>query len=329
MKIIKFLFLLIPLGIFAQFTPEINVSTDTLNIRIGEQVEYKISVVTEGKVDFPVLENLKNLEVIQELDAQKVKDAMVKKYLITGFDSGSFYIKQQAIYVDNHRYITDSLLVNVASVKVDTLQQPAYGIQPLYKAPVGITEVKYIVKEYGVFIIILVLIPLALLLLSNFLSTKKKVKTKKEIIIPAYDLAQQQFTRLASQQLWQENKVKEYYSELTEIVRAYIGNELQLNTLELTTSELIDLLNSYIKSNDFNLEKDKIENLHKLLKQADFVKFAKQKPIAHEIETDENIAKEIVESIYKLAIEKQQVLDSPSTNSGQADRTPNKNKHND
>ena len=39
---------------------------------------------------------------------------------MTGFDSGAFYIPRQQVIVNSQAFFTDSLLVNVATIPVDT-----------------------------------------------------------------------------------------------------------------------------------------------------------------------------------------------------------------
>jgi len=56
---------------------------------------------------------------------------LIQKYIITGFDSGAYYIPQQQIYVKNQAYLTDSLLVNVATVAIDTTKIKKFPIKTI------------------------------------------------------------------------------------------------------------------------------------------------------------------------------------------------------
>ena len=92
-------------------------------------------------------------------------------------------------------------------------------------------------------------------------------------------LALQKLEELKGKKLWQNDQLKEYYSNLSFIVREYIENRFQLRALELTTDEI----NSLVKGVS-EIEKTEKEKLSELLNLADMAKFAKQKPIAVENE---------------------------------------------
>ena len=113
-----FLFLLVSVSAFAQ-NPMVKAQIETSQIRIGEQFSFRISVNETENVILPKLE-LKGLEVIDSARVDTLNNMLIQKYIITGFDSGAYYIPQQQIYVKNQAYLTDSLLVNVATVAIDT-----------------------------------------------------------------------------------------------------------------------------------------------------------------------------------------------------------------
>ena len=97
--------------------------------------------------------------------------------------------------------------------------------------------------------------------------------------------------------MWQNNKVKEYYSELTEIVRGYIERELKVPALEKTTDEVLDMLKDFKNAETILTSEDTITKLRDLLREADLVKFAKSKPLAIEIEEDRKDAQDIVSNL--------------------------------
>ncbi|MEZ4840265.1 MAG: hypothetical protein R2821_01770 [Flavobacteriaceae bacterium] len=60
---------------------------------------------------------------------------MVKKYKLTSFDSGSYVIPKQSVFIWNQPYFTDSIRIDVATVAVDTLKQKMYPIKAIHKEP--------------------------------------------------------------------------------------------------------------------------------------------------------------------------------------------------
>ena len=99
-KSLLYIFLLISTISFSQKSSLVLIEIDTTNIRIGEQFNLKISVEETDNVIIPKLE-LKGLEVIDSIKVDTIKNSLIKRYVLTGFDSGSFYIPQQQIFVKN------------------------------------------------------------------------------------------------------------------------------------------------------------------------------------------------------------------------------------
>ena len=295
-----YLFLLIYNVGFSQ-SDKIKIEVDTTNIRIGEQFQYKISVNETENVILPKLENLQGLEVVDTLKVDTLKNKLIQKYILTGFDSGAFYIPQQQVFIKNQAYLTDSLLINVATVAIDTSKIKKFPIKGIKGEPYQFDDFK---NYFWWALAILIIIGLLL----YFFVFKKKEETVEKVIVPLlppYEEAIEKLQELDKKLLWQNNKIKKYYSELTEIVRGYIERELNIPALEVTTDELIDILNDFNEVKSIETDKETIYKLRKLLQESDLVKFAKSKPMAHQIEADRKDAKLIIDNLKpkKEAIE--------------------------
>ena len=195
-----FLFLLTSFVSFAQ-KPLVSIEIDTSFIRIGEQFNLKISVNETQNVIIPTL-NLKGLEVVDSTKVDTVKNGLIKNYLLTGFDSGSFYIPQQQIFVKNQAFLTDSLLINVASVAVDTTQIKKFPIKAIQSEP-------YVLDDFKgyLWILLLGIIIIGLLLYFFVFRKKKGVEEEEEIAkIPAFEEALEKLHQLDEKLLWQNNK---------------------------------------------------------------------------------------------------------------------------
>lgn len=271
---------------------QVKVATDTTNIRIGEQFEYKISVDETQNVIIPKLENLQGFEIIKEDKIDTVKNRLIKKYLLTGFDSGAFYIPQQQIFIRNQAYLTDSLLIHVATVPVDTTKVKQFPIKAIKSEP-------YIFDDFKPYLWWVALGVLIIGLILYFVLKKKKEEVIEEIVpaLPPFEEAMEKLQELDKKLLWQNNRVKAYYSELTEIVRGYIERELNIPALENTTDEIMDMLQELYRSNEIVTSKETVQKLKELLREADLVKFAKSKPLSDEIEEDRKDAEEIVNKL--------------------------------
>ncbi len=290
-KQIFYILILISTVSFAQ-KPMVKAEIDTTNIRIGEQFNLKISVNETKNVIIPKLQ-LKGLEVVDSTKVDTIKNSLIRKYILTGFDSGAFYIPQQQIFVKNQAYLTDSLLVNVATVAVDTTKVKKFPIKSIKSEPYTFDDFKIY------FYILLAALAIIGFWIYWFVIRKRKEQEEEPTYraLPPYEEAIYRLNELDEKLLWQNNKVKEYYSELTEIVRGYIERELKVPALEKTTDEIIETLTDFNDSESIETSKETIKKLKDLLQEADLVKFAKSKPLAIEIEEDRKDAENVVSNL--------------------------------
>jgi len=288
-KQILSLFLCISAIAFAQQKPMVKAEIDTTNIRIGEQFEYKITVQDTANVIIPKLENLIGVEIVEDKKIDTIKNQLIKRYILTSFDSGAYYIPQQQIFIKQRLHLTDSLLIKVATVAVDTTKQKMFPIKAIQSEPYVFDDYKKYVW-YGVIALLIIGVIL-------YFAFKKKKEEMEEVVIPSlppFEEAIQKFHELDEKLLWQNNQVKEYYSELTGIIRGFIERELKVPALESTTDELIETLTDFNDSESISTTKETIKKLRDLLREADFVKFAKSKPLSQQIEFNRKEAEEVV-----------------------------------
>ena len=262
---------------------------DTTNIRIGEQFQLKISVDETQNVIIPKIQ-LKGLEVIDSTRIDTIKNSLIRRYILTGFDSGAFYIPQQQIFVKNQAFLTDSLLINIATIAIDTTKLKKFPIKSIKKEP-------YTFDDFRIYIYLI----LAILAIIGFWIYWFVIKKRKETedaptyrTLPPFEEAILRLNELDEKLLWQNNKIKEYYSELTEIVRGYIERELKVPALENTTDEVLAMIKDFKNLDSIETSKETIKKLKDLLREADLVKFAKSKPLAIEIEDDRRDAEFII-----------------------------------
>lgn len=83
----------------------------------------------------------------------------------------------------------------------------------------------------------------------------------------------QQLSELKEAKLCEKGQEKEFYTRLTDILRVYIDTRFGINAMEMTSSQIIEALNS----NEISKEPNKY--MKQILETADFVKFAKVRPL--------------------------------------------------
>jgi hypothetical protein len=287
------LYFLFSTAVFAQ-QKQVTTSIDTTKNKIGAEFKLtlKTNVDTLSNVVFPNSRNFGALEVIQSypIDTIRKNDRyeLIKKYGLTQFDSGRYTIPSIKILINNKAFLTDSIKVEVANVQVDTLKQKMYDIKDIVKANEGI-------GDWWKYLLALVLIGGLGALVYWYFKIRQKEKTEEVIYKTPIEKATTLLNNLEKKELWQQGEVKAYYSELTDIVRNYIEEAIEIPAMESTTSELIEGLKVASQKKKMKLSKETIENLFVVLKQADLVKFAKSKPLDFEITEDrKKIEKAIV-----------------------------------
>ncbi len=279
--------------VFAQQKP-LTTSINVKQNKIGAEFKLSLKAIadTSARVVFPKLKNVGALEVIQSYPVDTVwKDRLyelVKTYGLTQFDSGTYTLPAVKILINNKPFYSDSLRVQVANVVVDTLKQKMFDIKPIAQ---GTSSYRWI------WTLLLVLVLLAAAGYGVYWWRKRKqntVEAAEEAKSPI-EKATNMLNVLEKKQLWQKGEVKSYYSELTAIARNYIEEAIAIPAMESTTAELIAALQNASKHRKMELTAETIENLERVLKQADLVKFAKSKPLDFEITEDrKKIEKAIV-----------------------------------
>ena len=278
------------------YAQEVKVETNTKNIKIGEQIQYKVSVETpaDTPVSFPEGQTFAPLEMVKTRAADTLRDGgkyrLVKEYYLTQFDEGKYTIPSQKIRINNKDYFTDSLLVEVHTVAIDTLKQPLYDIKP-------IQEVKKPFTSYGwILTIIAAVLLLLIVAFVYFVFIRKKkfpfLQTQKKL--PPFDRAIQDLKELQNSKYLIQSQHKEYYTRLTDIVKAYLEEEVHILAKESTTDELLAKINLLQEKGKLNLNQETITNLKRVLQTADLVKFAKNKPSDDNAEYDRETIENVV-----------------------------------
>jgi hypothetical protein len=256
------------------------------SIWLGDQI--KLLVVAElskgDKLTLPHLpDTIQKIEILKRskidtsiLDGTRIQ--IKQTYLITCFDSGAHQIPSYYFKVVNGAH-TDSLksgelTLNVKFPPIDLKKGPA-DIKKPFAAPITF-------KEIAPWILGIILLAAIVFLVIYYISRRNKNRPLFERPakpkIPAHILAIQELDKLKSEQLWQQEKVKEYYTRLTDIVREYIEERFTMAAMEQTTPEILQ----GFKNLQTKVEHKSILELKQILELADLVKFAKLNPLPDE-----------------------------------------------
>ena len=274
---------------------EVKVATSTKNIKIGEQIEYKISVQApaDATVVFPEGQTFGALEMVKTNPTDTLKEAgkfrLEKAYYLTQFDEGKYTIPQQKIQISHKDFYTDSLLVEVHNVAVDTLKQPLYDAKPIAEVTSPSSS------HLWLWIVGIVALLLTAAALYFFVFRKKKLSAEEERKkLPPFERAIQDLKDLQNSKYLIESQHKAYYTRLTDIVKEYLEDEVHILAKESTTDELLAKINDLQQTGKLHLSAETISNLKRVLQNADLVKFAKSKPSDNNAEYDRETIENVV-----------------------------------
>lgn len=263
----------------------VKASIDTTHILIGDQMKLLLEIEKpkDMEVQFPLVpDTIRSLiEVIKRMPTDtsmlddKDREKLSQSFLITSFDSGihripEFYFRLKYKGIKDS-VATKALMFEVHTMKIDTTKGPV-DIKLPYAAPVTL-------KEVTPYILGIILLAAIIFFIFYYIRWKKKnvplfVKPEKPEE-PAHIIALRELDRIKAQKLWQQEKIKQYYSEVADTIRTYIERRFDIPAMEQTSSETIGV---------FKQRKDLIDNnslnqVQHILSLADLVKFAKYTPL--------------------------------------------------
>jgi hypothetical protein len=274
----------------------IRAAVDSTQLLIGDQFHLDVwaDMPAGSTVAWPLLADTLT-STIEILEAS-VQDTVRKengdftvhqRLVLTSFDTGFMVVPSLPFLFNNDSTqlaFSDSFLVLVTEFPVD-MDKEIMDIKGPMDVPVDWK--KYIICG----LIALVVIGL---LIAAFLYWKKHRKPKAAPAArpiptrPAHEIALEKLEALRLKKLWQNDRSKEYYIELSDVVREYIEYRYGIMALELTTDETVRALQ--LKGADAEL----IKSLKGMMQLADLAKFAKYRPMADENDRSFDIAKEFV-----------------------------------
>lgn len=296
--VLSFFFFLFSFFSFAQVTSSI----DSASIKIGAEVKVTVEVVADSTdmVVFPEGQTFLPLEVIESYKVdttyEQSKYRLIKKYGLTQFDSGRYTIPKQKIYINERVFETDSFNIEVRDVVVDTTKQKMFDIKPAIEVdrpPFDFVQLLYW------------LVPILLIaaLVAFLLFRRQKRKEAREEKLPPYEEAIIALKQLDNSELLKHYKSKEYYSQLTDIVKRYLDREVDDTVLERTTDELIERLQLLKDGGSFDFDAENIRELQQILRRADLVKFAKMQQEEGQARADRNTIEEIINETHEAVPE--------------------------
>lgn len=212
------------------------------------------------------------------------------KVPLQAFDSGTFRLPQFVYVSESDSARSNALTLNVVPVHV-TAEDPIAGFAMVAEPenPSVFDAVPDWFVRYW-WILLLLIIAIAAIIWGMRRYRKEGTVLRKKPEPTPYETAIKNLRALKAKNLWEQGMEKEYFTELTEILRIYLDRRFGINAMEMTSREIMD----HLYESDV---KDKRDYVRQILSVADFVKFAKVRPLpADNIAAYENAVRFVEET---------------------------------
>jgi len=289
---ITFFFAVITLVSISAQTIQVNAQFDSTAILIGDQIKLRIEMERQHdvRVQFPVWTDAisNNIEIIEiyPLDSIQTADGrvrLIQDILVTSFDSGRHVLQPIRFPFSTADGIVDTIATRQMYLDVSTVplyeNQDIADIKPIYKLPIGWADILPWLLYLGAFLLVAALVGFAIYAFIRW-RNNKPIFIPSKPAEPPHIIALRELDKLRSEKLWQNNRTKDYYTRLSDVVRTYIEGRFGVMAMEMTSDEIIaDLKNTGFEDNNL------VSRLNKLFTTSDLVKFAKAEPLPDENET--------------------------------------------
>ena len=198
-----------------------------------------------------------------------------RQFLIQPWDSGEYVIPGIALTVGADTFRSKQLALKVMVADVDTMTtiHPMTGTVSI--APHFWDWVPQWIVDYwwALLVGLLIIIGTAVGIYLYKKGGLRKAIRKAPAPVPPYQLAMEQLQVLGQRQLCERGMEKEYYTELTEILRQYLEGRFGINAMEMTTPQI----KAAVRATTSAAEASALMN--DVLEVADYVKFARLRPL--------------------------------------------------
>lgn len=280
---------------------------DTLLIGDQTTLSFKTTVPKGTKFVFPTPSNpvTEGVEVVGTPTIDTISNVggqlnLETKIVLTSFDSGSYVLPKLPYYLEKADGTVDTLWfeggkLNVTTIQIDTTTYKPFDVKGQLTYP-------YTVKEFVPWFGLLALLILLGYLLVRFFKNRKKrgsLFSKPVVPDPPHIVALRELEKIRSEKLWMNNQEKLYYTSITDILRVYIEQRFNIQTMEKTSGEILDSLSKE------KLEPAAFADLKDLLKLSDLVKFAKYKATSMDNENAVPYAVKFVNATFMQKMEQE------------------------
>ena len=169
-------------------------------------------------------------EVLESFEEDTILDnenfSIIKKYSLINFEPGEFWIPPQRILFNNSVKYSDSLLIIINDVEVDTVKQNLYNIKPIIPIKRNYTNILTVIF----FILLLLLVVWYLIKNRSKENWQSSFKANESF----YEIAIKRINKLKNISPKNQNEFKEFYTNLVDSLRQYLEFQFQIPAMEST-----------------------------------------------------------------------------------------------
>jgi hypothetical protein len=254
---------------------------DSTEMLIGDRMTAHFKMVLNDKdrvvsiTPSEPFDSLANFEVLNKGEWKNGRVNYYRDIAFTVWDTGLYKIPQLTFTVqfsngEVQTFQSNPVLLTVKNPKDWDKAMELEPIKDIQKEEWTFTEdVLPILMIVGAVILLAVV---GWFLYKKLKNNPDKQAIQRLIIQPPHIVAVEKLAVLKNKNLWQNGETKEYYSELSYILREYLEKQFNIPALESTTDELMSILSKRQLSDNL------LENMQDLLQTSDLVKFAKVTP---------------------------------------------------
>lgn len=283
-----FLIFLAPFGMSkAQPTIIVKGNMDSTRMWIGNQTILQFQVIQDAKqkVTLPLFSDtiVGALEIVQQqkLDTIKLSDTQIQVnvgYIVTSFHDSLIYVPPYPFVSGSDTVWSNSMSIKtIQPFKIDTASNAITDIKPVFKPKFDWAD---FFKKFFLVILAIALLILLFFIARRFMEKKPiLLSDKSKPQVSPHTEALEKLDKIKNGKIWQQGRIKEYHTELTDVVRYYIERAFDVNSMEATSEEILQKMQF--------LRADKpaaYDSLKQILQLGDLVKFAKWNPAPNDNE---------------------------------------------
>lgn len=279
--------------------PTLKVSMDSAYVLMGKATPMHIQLVADaadkGNILIPADSMCAGVEILDLLEADTTdlgngRIEVNREMLLQSFDSGMYQLRP-VLYVAGHDTIASQrLALKVIPAMVDSLTtiHDYADVRDVNRKFVD--YLPDFLADYGLWLLALVIVlGGGYFVFRRYLARKKPEHRRASPPVPPYEAAKQALMALKSENLCEQGREKDYYTSLTDILRVYLQRRFGINAMEMTSGQIRRTLSH---NEQTRLSKQYVDQV---LEIADFVKFAKMRPLPDDNIRSFNSALQFVE----------------------------------